>query len=63
MGYKINKNSEGRYQVIKDGAKRASRVFDTYSEAEEYVEKFEKSPKKKKSKKMSSQLKSLLSEE
>jgi len=60
MGYKINKNSEGRYQVIKDGAKRATRVFDSYSEAEEYIEKFEKNPKKKKSKKAITPLKVFL---
>lgn len=60
MEYKINKNSEGRYQVIKDGAKRATRVFDSYSEAEEYIEKFEKNPKKKKSKKAITPLKVFL---
>lgn len=39
MGYNIKKNNEGRYQVIKDNAKRATRVFDSYEDAVSFVNK------------------------
>ena len=34
MDYEIKKNKDNRYQVIKKGAKRATRVFDSKNEVE-----------------------------
>ena len=49
MGYNIEKNKNGKYQVIKDGASRATRVFDNYNDAKDYLEEIEGKNKKKKS--------------
>lgn len=48
MGYNIEKNKNGKYQVIKDGASRATRVFDNYNDAKDYLEEIEGKNKKKK---------------
>ena len=39
MKYSIEKNKAGKYAVKKEGAKRASKVFDTEIEARDYVKK------------------------
>ena len=39
MKYSIKKNKAGKYAVKKEGAKRASKIFDTEIEARDYVKK------------------------
>ena len=47
MKYSIKENRSGKYQVIKEGSSRATRVFDDYKEAKDYLEQREKKGKMK----------------
>ena len=47
MKYSIKENRSGKYQVIKEGSSRATRVFDDYKEAKDYIEQREKKEKMK----------------
>lgn len=38
MNYFINKTSDGRYEVKAKGAEKASRIFDTQKEAQNWVD-------------------------